>query len=85
MRLILIKKNILLEDFGDLRFDKILNKFKLKNLLSIAVESLIEIKKEVRFNSSNDIPIYNYNIFKSEISEFVDFFYTYFQNKKMTN
>jgi len=79
------KKNILLEDFGDLRFDKILNKFKLKNLLSIAVESLIEIKKEVRFNSSNDLPIYNYNIFKSEISEFVDFFYPYFQNKKMTN
>ena len=78
------KKNILLEDFGDLRFDKILNRFKLKDLLSIAVESLIEIKKEVRFNSSSDLPIYNYNIFKSEISEFVDFFYPYFQNKKMT-
>ena len=40
------KKNILLEDFGELRFDQILNKFKLKDLFSIAVESLIEIKKE---------------------------------------
>ena len=79
------KKIIILEDFGDLRFDKILNKFKLKDLLSIAVESLIEIKKEVRFHDNYNLPIYNYNIFESEISEFVDFFYPYFQKKKMTS
>ena len=78
-------KIIILEDFGNLRFDKILNKFELKYLLSIAVESLIEIKKELRFNYDYNLPIYNYNIFKSELSEFVDFFYPYIQKKSMNN
>ena len=77
------KKNILLEDFGELRFDQILNKFELKDLLSIAVESLIEIKKEIGFDHNYLLPIYNYNIFKSEISEFVNFFYPYHEKKKM--
>ena len=79
------KKTIILEDFGNLRFDKILNKFELKYLLSIAVESLIEIKKELRFNYEYNLPIYNYNTFKSELSEFVDFFYPHIQKKIMNN
>ena len=51
----------------------------------MAVESLIEIKKEIRFVHNYNLPIYNYNIFKNELSEFVDFFYPYFQKKKMTS
>ena len=77
------KKIILLEDFGDLRFDKILNKFNFKDLFSIAVESLIKIKKEINFNHNYHMPVYNYKTFKSEISEFVDFFYPYYEKKKM--
>ena len=42
-----INKIIILEDLGNLRFDKILNKYKLKDLLFIAVESLIEIKRQL--------------------------------------
>ena len=55
--------NYLLEDFGDLRFDKILNKYELKDLLSIAVKSLIEIKNVIEFNPSYHLPTYNYKIF----------------------
>ena len=58
------KKNILLEDFGDLRFDKILNKYDLKDLLSTAVKSLIEIKNVIEYNHSYHLPVYNYKIFK---------------------
>ena len=61
-------KYILLEDFGDLRFDRILNKFELKNLLSIAVESLIEIKKEIAYDQNYLLPVYNYKIFKLTLS-----------------
>ena len=46
---------------------------------------MIEIKKELRFNYEYNLPIYNYNVFKSELSEFVDFFYPYFQKKSMDN
>ena len=77
------KKNILLEDFGDLRFDKILNKYDLKDLLSTAVKSLIEIKNVIEFNHSYHLPIYNYKIFKSELSEFTDFFYPFYTKKEM--
>ena len=77
-------KYILLEDFGDLRFDRILNKFELKNLLSIAVESLIEIKKEIAYDHTYLLPVYNYKIFESELAEFVDFFYPFYQKKNMS-
>lgn len=76
-------KNILLEDFGDLRFDRILNEFQLKDLLSIAVESLIEIKKEINFDHNYQLSVYNYNVFKEEIAEFVDFYYPYSEKKNM--
>ena len=77
------KKNILLEDFGDLRFDKILNKYDLKDLLSTAVKSLIEIKNVIEFNPSYHLPTYNYKIFKNELSEFIDFFYLFCAKKEM--
>ena len=76
------KKFLLLEDFGDLRFDKILDKYKLKELLSVAVESLIVLKKEINFDLSYQLPIYNYDSFLNEISEFTDYFYPYYQKKK---
>ena len=54
-------------------------------ILRFIQTSLLEIKKEIRFTHNYNLPIYNYNIFKSELSEFVDFFYPYFQKRKMTN
>jgi len=77
------KKIILLEDFGDRRFDKIMKYNNIKNLLSVAVDSLIILKKEINFNSSYEIPTYNYNTFKKEISEFIDFFYPYYIKAKI--
>jgi len=77
------KKYIILEDFGELRFDKILNIYEIKYLLSIAIDSLIEIKKEISFDKNYDLAVYDYKVFKSEISEFIDFFYPYYQKKKM--
>ena len=38
------KKIILLEDFGDRRFDKIMKYNNIKNLLSVAVDSLIILR-----------------------------------------
>ena len=59
------------------------NKFKIKDLLTVAVESLIKIKKEINFDHNYYLPTYNYKIFKNEITEFVDFFYPYYAKKKM--
>jgi len=77
------RKIILLEDFGDLRFDRILKDYDLKSLLFDAVNSLIIIKKEINFDPNYNLPIYNYKIFTREICEFVDYFYPYYQNKIM--
>ena len=73
----------ILEDFGNLRFDKIINDYPLKDLLESAVESLIILKNEIKFNPSFKMPVYNYNILKKEISEFIDFYYPYFKKEKI--
>ena len=71
-------KIIVTEDFGNERFDKIINKYDIKNLLEIAVESLIIINNStVNKISSNNLSIYNYNIFYNELTEFIEFFFPY--------
>ena len=75
---------LILEDFGRLRFDKILNKYSLIDLLYPAVDSLVILKNEIEFNQIFPLPIYNFNILKSEISEFIEFFYLFSQKKKIT-
>ena len=77
-------KHVFLEDFGNLRFDKILYKENLKKLLLIAIESLVVIKNEINLNHNYGLPIYNYKIFKSEIAEFVDYFYPFYRKKNMS-
>ena len=75
---------LILEDFGNLRFDRILKDYPLKKLLEYAVRTLIVLKNDIYYNNSNDLSVYNYNTFKSEISEFHDFYYPYVHNKEIS-
>ena len=58
---------MILEDFGTLRFDKILNFYHLKDLLYPAIETLVVLKNKIKFNNNYQISVYNFNMFKSEI------------------
>lgn len=60
---------IITQDLGDLRFDKILNDNNLNHLLKCAVETLIVLKKSIKFNKNFKMPKYNYAIFEKEIFE----------------
>tara|TARA_Y100000590_G_scaffold441807_1_gene569050 strand:- start:416 stop:1339 length:924 start_codon:yes stop_codon:yes gene_type:complete len=72
------KKLILTEDFGTERFDKVISKYELNNLLECATDSLIVINNSTIGNDYiNKLSSYDYNIFEDEISEFTEFFFTY--------
>ncbi len=75
---------LILEDFGNLRFDKILKDYPIKNLLEYAVRTLVVLKNDIYYNNSQDLSVYNFDTFKSEISEFHDFYYPYVHNKKIS-
>ena len=79
-----INNILILEDFGNLRFDKILKDYPLKKLLKYAVKTLIVLKNDIYYNNSYELSVYNYNVFKSEISEFLDFYYPYVHNKEIS-
>ena len=68
---------LITEDFGDLRFDKILNNYKLKDLISYAVDTLIILKNSLPLNNHLKLPKYNLNILKNEISELPNFYFPY--------
>tara|TARA_B110000438_G_scaffold276252_1_gene297860 strand:+ start:571 stop:1536 length:966 start_codon:yes stop_codon:yes gene_type:complete len=69
-------ENILIsEDFGDLRFDKILNTHSIKNLLNIAVDTLIIIKNSINYDIQNNMQKYSYKIFKDEIMELPSYYF----------
>ena len=65
---------LLMEDFGELRFDKILKRYKLNNLLDSAVKTLINLRNNIDYDNSYDLIKYDFNIFKSEISEFFQYY-----------
>ena len=78
----IIEKNnndfiIVSEDFGNLRFDKILNKNNVKDLLQFSVDTLIEIKNNISYDIKLNLNQYNFNLFKKEIMELVDFYFPY--------
>jgi len=75
---------LILEDFGNLRFDKILKTHSLKSLLECAVKTLIVLKNEILFDNFKDLSIYNYNTFKSELSEFPNYYYPYVYSKEIS-
>ena len=76
------KKLIIIEDLGDQRFDKILNKYDLYSLLKSAVDSLIIINKAEDKGFLNKLEKYNYDIFLKEINELTQYFFPY---KKIDN
>ena len=55
---------LILEDFGNLRFDRILRDYPLKKLLEYAVRTLIVLKNDIYYNNYQDLSVYNYNVFK---------------------
>lgn len=66
---------LITEDFGNQRFDKILNIYSLKELLQYAVQNLIIFKNNINYNIADDLITYDYSIFKSEISELPIYYY----------
>lgn len=76
---------MILEDFGNKRFDKIINnpEYTFK-LLKIAVECLVVFKNSIK-KKEIKLPIYNYDLFKSEISEFIDWYYPFVWGKKISD
>tara|TARA_Y100001970_G_scaffold282627_1_gene395857 strand:- start:7799 stop:8770 length:972 start_codon:yes stop_codon:yes gene_type:complete len=76
-------KTVVIEDFGKLRYDKIINKENTKKILKFAIDSLIIFKNQISFKKNYFLPIYNYNTFKKEISEFVDDYYYYHSKKNI--
>ncbi len=68
------------EDFGNLRFDKIINNEPIDKLLFYAVDSLKIINHSLQFNSDFNLPIYNYKNFEDEIMELPRYFLPYFMH-----
>jgi len=73
---------IISEDFGDLRFDKILQKYPLGDLLHYAVDTLIVLKNSIQYDSEFSLPKYNFDMFKEEIFELPQY---YFPHIKLYN
>ena len=63
-----------MEDFGNLRFDKILNGEELYNLLKLAVDNLIIIQNSLLHSDLNKLKKYSYLDLKKEISEFINYY-----------
>ena len=68
------KSIIFMEDFGDIRYDKLINSIALKEILINAVNSLIEIQNTQKPIINNILKQYDFSAFKIEIAEFIDFY-----------
>jgi len=65
------------EDFGNLRFDKIINKQPIKDLLQYAVDTLVIIKNSIKFDNALMLSKYDLNIFKNEIIELPKYYFPF--------
>ena len=65
------------QDFGKLRYDKIILDYNLKDLLSNAVETLIIFNKSIKYNIEYQLPQYDHRIFESEIMEMSKYYFPY--------
>ena len=68
------EKLILMEDFGNDRYDKIINNYDIRQLLVNAIDSLIAIQHYDKPLIADGFKEYNYLNFKEELIEFVDFY-----------
>ena len=68
------KNFILMEDFGNNRYDNIIHKMDLKEILLNSINSLIEIQNTSQPINNYNLDTYNFSSFKTEIAEFTDFY-----------
>ena len=68
---------IICEDFGNLRFDKILKQYSVKKLLKLAVDTLIYIKNTAKDNNKIKLKKYKFDTFQTEIKELPDYYLPY--------
>jgi len=68
------EKLILMEDFGNDRYDKIITNYNVKQLLVNAIDSIIAIQQFDKPLLEDGFKKYNYSNFKEEIVEFADFY-----------
>ena len=68
------KKIIIMEDFGDNRFDKLINSIDPKKILIDAINSLIEIQNTQKPIVNKFLKKYDFSSFEIEIAEFADFY-----------
>jgi aminoglycoside/choline kinase family phosphotransferase len=68
------KHLILMEDFGNNRYDNIINSTNLKELMYNSINTLIEIQNTSQSITKYNLETYNFSLFKIEIAEFVNFY-----------
>ena len=68
------KKIIIMEDFGDNRYDKLIDIMNSKEILIDAINSIIEIQNAQKPLENEFLKYYNFSSFKIEIAEFADFY-----------
>ena len=68
------KNLIMMEDFGNNRYDNIINSMDLKEILLNSINSLIEIQNTHHSIINYNFETYNFSSFKIEIAEFADFY-----------
>ena len=68
------KNIIIMEDFGDSRYDKLINSMDPKEILIDAIKSLIEIQNSQKPIVNSILKQYDFPTFKTEITEFADFY-----------
>ena len=65
---------IIMEDFGNIRYDKLINSIDPKDILIDAINSLIEIHKAQKPTVNKFFKKYDFSYFTVEIAEFADFY-----------
>ena len=68
------KSIIIMEDFGNIRFDKLINSVDPKEILTDAINSLIEIQNSQKPVVNKFLKQYDFSYFTVEIAEFADFY-----------
>ena len=68
---------ILMEDFGNQRYDKIYKNNNIYDLLKYAVESIAIIQNSLRFHKLLNLEKYNFDVLRGEIKEIIDFYFPY--------
>ena len=74
---------IICEDFGNLRFDKILKQYSIKKLLKLAVDTLIYLENSTKVNNKIKLKKYKFETFQTEIKELSDFYLPYIKIKNI--